>query len=124
MRYELRRRFTTIARCLAELGEAENARAIARRVHDGSIVTWLRGEHGEHVWAEVEAVARFASRYRLSLPSLLCGSAVALEHAYGEAEALLAEELPRPSPVPAEARPTVPAPVVVLVPRSTPPRAA
>lgn len=124
MRYELRRRLVTVARCLAELGETENARAIARRVHDGTAVEWLRGEHGEHVWAEVDGVARFVARFRLALPSMLCGAAVALERAFGEAEALLAEELPRPAPVPAEARPTVPAPVVVLVPRSTPPRAA
>lgn len=46
MRYELRRRLVTVARCLAELGETENARAIARRVHDGTAVEWLRGEHG------------------------------------------------------------------------------
>lgn len=38
---------------------------------------------------------------------------------------LLVDELPRPAAVPVEARQTVPAPVVVLVPRrSTPPRAA
>lgn len=88
MRYELRRRLVTVARCLAELGETENARAIARRVHDGTAVEWLRGEHGEHVWAEVEGVARFAARFRLALPSMLCGAAVALERAFGEAEAL------------------------------------
>lgn len=51
MRYELRRRLVTVARCLAELGETENARAIARRVHDGTAVEWLRGEHGEHAWS-------------------------------------------------------------------------
>lgn len=130
MRYETRRRLETIARTLAELGEADNARALALRLRAGTAVEWLRGgdAYGEHVWAEVGAVASFAARYRNHLPAALSVAAVALERAYGEADALLADEpLPRPAAVPEVARPTVASNVVVLVPRprrSTPPRAA
>lgn len=69
MRYELRRRLETISRALAELGERDNA--LARRLHDGTAVSWLRGEYGEHVCPRRAA-------------------ALAGERAYGEAEALLA----------------------------------
>lgn len=129
MRYETRRRLETIARTLSELGETDNARALALRLRAGTAVEWLRGgdTYGEHVWAEIGAVASFACRYRNHLPAGLCVAAAALERAYGEADALLADEpLPRPAAVPEVARPTVPSNVVVLVtsPRSTPPKAA
>lgn len=128
MRYETRRRLETIARTLAELGEADNARALALRLRAGTAVEWLRGgdAYGEHVWAEVGAVATFAARYRHHLPAALSFAAAVLERAYGEVDALLADEpLPRPAAVPEVARPTVASNVVVLVPRrSTPPRAA
>mgnify|MGYP001809900713 FL=1 len=128
MRYETRRRLETIARTLSELGETDNARALSLRLRAGTAVEWLRGgdTYGEHVWAEIGAVATFAFRYRHHLPAVLSFAAAVLERAYAEADALLADEpLPRPAAVPEVARPTVASNVVVLVPRrSTPPRAA
>lgn len=100
MRYELRRRLETIARTLATLGARDNARALARRIHDGTAVEWLRGEHGEHVWAEIGGALEQAHRVRGFLPLELAAAAVDGEHAYGEAEPLLATELPRPARVP------------------------
>lgn len=93
MRYELRRRLETISRALAELGERDNARALARRLHDGTAVSWLRGEYGEHVWIEIGASLRTLRREAGYLPLALRAAALAGERAYGEAEALLATEL-------------------------------
>lgn len=126
MRYELARRLTILAHALVAIGQRDNARALARRIADRSAVAWLHTEHGEHVWAEIGAVATFAFRYRHHLPAVLSFAAAVLERAYGEADALLADEpFPRPAAVPEVARPTVASNVVVLVPRrSTPPRAA
>lgn len=122
MRYELARRLTTMAHALVAIGQRDNARALARRIADRSAVAWLHTEHGEHVWAEIAGGLEVAKAIG---PAYLAKLVEHADQAFGEAEALLADEVPRPAPVPAEARPTVPAPVVVLVPRrSTPPRAA
>lgn len=122
MRYELARRLTTLAHALVAIGQRDNARALARRIADRSAVAWLHTEHGEHVWAEIAGGLEVAKTIG---PAYLAKLVKHADQAFGEAEALLAEELPRPAPVPVEARPTVPAPVVVLVPRrSTPTRAA
>ena len=116
MRYELSRRLATIVRTLAELGEADNSRALGRRLAEGfdAAIAWLRGEHGEHVWTEIGAVASFAKRYANHLPSDQGTAARMLEHAWSEAECLLADALPRPALVPDELRPTVRANVVYL----------
>jgi hypothetical protein len=122
MRYELRRRLTFLAHALAAIGQRDNARALTRRIADGSAVAWLHTDHGEHVWAEVAGGLEVAKAIG---PAYLAKLVAHADHAFAEAEALLAEELPRPAAVPAEHRPTVPSNVVVLRPRrSTPPRAA
>lgn len=91
MRYELRRKLETITRTLAVLGERDNARALALRLHDGTAEAWLRGAYGEHVWIEVGASLRALRREAACLPLERRAAALAGERAYGEADALLAE---------------------------------
>lgn len=95
MRFDLRRRLEIVARALATLGEAENSRALSRRLTDGSFLDWIEGEHGSHVWAEVEGAATLARRFAPVLPTEHRAAAVALERAFREAEALMADK-PRP----------------------------
>lgn len=88
MRYELRRRLATVARSLRELGD-DNARALERRIHDGSAEEWLHGEHGSHVWIEAGAALGALRRIAHHLPMPLAAAAVHGERAWGEADALL-----------------------------------
>lgn len=92
MRYELRRRLEIVGRALATLGEHDNAAAIARRTHDGTLPDWIQGEHGAAVWSEIEGAAGVARRFSTHLPIALRAAAVALERAFREAEALMADE--------------------------------
>jgi hypothetical protein len=111
MRYELSRRLRFLVTALVALGQRENALALERRIADNSAVAWLHTEHGEHVWAEIAGGLEVAKAIG---PSYLAKLVRSADHAFGEAEALLAEHLPRPALVPDELRPTVRANVVYL----------
>lgn len=88
MSYELARRLRFLASVLAAIGQPDNARALERRVVDGSAVDWLHSEHGEHVWAEITGGIDVAKAIG---PTHLAKLVKNADHARGEAEALLAE---------------------------------
>lgn len=94
MRYELRRRLTTIARSLHELGDEDNARALARRLLDGTAEEWLGSEHGEHVWAEIGGAFSALRRLVNHLPFARRAAVVHAEVAYREAETFLSHRAP------------------------------
>lgn len=123
MSYELSRRLRILAVALVAIGQSDNARALERRIADGSVIAWLHTEHGEHVWAEIAGGLAVAKAIG---PAYLAKLVRTADHALGEAEALLADApLPRPAPLPREHRDTMPANVVRLVPRdSNPPKRA
>lgn len=88
MPYELSRRLRFLASAMVAIGQPDNARALERRVADGSAVEWLHSEHGEHVWAEITGGLEVAKTIG---PTHLAKLVRNADHARGEAEALLAE---------------------------------
>ncbi len=89
MRYELARRLRILVTALAALGQRDNSRALERRIEDASAVAWLHTPHGEHVWAEIAGGLEVA---RAIGPAYLAKLVRTADNAFGEAEALLAEE--------------------------------
>lgn len=88
MTYELTRRLRFLASALVAIGQPDNARALERRIADGTAAEWLHTELGEHVWAEITGGLCTA---RAIGPSHLAKLVKNADHARGEAEALLAE---------------------------------
>lgn len=88
MPYELSRRLRFLASAIVALGQEDNARALERRVQDGTAAEWLHTEHGEHVWAEITGGLSTAKAIG---PTHLAKLVRNADHARGEAEALLAE---------------------------------